>query len=228
MPFINKFGGAAPSRAVAVSGRLVVAGGAISDYTRQNVMEYVTIVTLGNTTDFGDLVEARDGVGGLADGTRGIYCGGQNSSSALLNVIEYITLASVGNTTDFGDLTGAMRWHRGVSSTTRGCFGGGQLVGRTDVIDYITIASTGNATDFGDLTLARYFGPTTCYSDARGIWSGGDDGSGGRGTDTIDYITIASTGNATDFGNLSTTGFTDSGSCTSTTRGICVMGGLID
>ena len=53
----------------------------------------------------------------------------------------------------------------------------------------------------------------------RGVMAGGYDN-----TDTIDYINIASTGNATDFGNLTSATQYPAG-CSSNTRGL-IMGGL--
>lgn len=52
---------------------------------------------------------------------------------------------------------------------------------------------------------------------ARGLFSGGISASGN--TNTIDYISIASTGNATTFGQLVTSS-SQSGACSSSTRGV--------
>ena len=65
-------------------------------------MEYVTISSTGNTSDFGDLAEATRGTSGVDNTVRGIAMGGQNPSN--INTIQYITIASTGNTTDFGDM----------------------------------------------------------------------------------------------------------------------------
>ena len=50
--------------------------------------------------------------------------------------------------------------------------------------------------DFGDL-LSAYTNPGTSSNSVRGIFTGGSPDKG-----TIQYITIASTGDATDFGDL--------------------------
>ena len=70
-------------------------------------------------------------------------------------------------------------------------------------MQYITIASTGDATDFGDLSYTVH-SMNACASSTRGLF-----GSGFRGTtplnvgdNTINYISIQSTGNAFDFGDL--------------------------
>ena len=62
------------------------------------------------------------------------------------------------------------------------------------------ISNSSSGTSFGDLTLARAWSGS-CSSPTRGVIGGGfkyGDGS----KDTMDYITIANTGNATDFGDL--------------------------
>ena len=121
-----------------------------------NIIQYVTIGTVGNSVDFGDMSDSNYNIQACSSGTRGVRSGG---ISGYVNTIEYVTIASTGNTTDFGDLTVGRAKGAGTSSFVRGVFAGG-LTGsgnaRTNVIDYITIASTGNATDFGDLSTTRF------------------------------------------------------------------------
>ena len=80
-----------------------VRGGGVGD---TNVMDYVTIASTGNATDFGDLSIGRRQfmLGNCANGTRGIFAGGDGPSGDVA-IIEYITIASAGNAQDFGDLT---------------------------------------------------------------------------------------------------------------------------
>ena len=170
--------------------RGVFAGGESS-----NVMDYITIATTGNATDFGDLTVARGHCDGLSNGSRGVFGGGGDGGAAS-NVIEYITIASTGNATDFGNLSGTRGSMAGTSNGSRGVFAGSSYDNIVNVIDYITIGSTGNATDFGDLTQARFD-----LSAASNVTS---YHSGGTTVNVIDYITISSTGNATDFGDLTT------------------------
>jgi hypothetical protein len=89
----------------------VFAGGA----DNVNVIDYVTIQTLGNATDFGDLTVGRYGLGGCSNATRGVFGGGYGADQ--LNTLDYITIASPGNATDFGDLTIA-QWGPGSCSGT--------------------------------------------------------------------------------------------------------------
>jgi hypothetical protein len=195
-----------------------VFGGGYVVPTIQNVLDYITIATTGNATDFGDLTVARFRPAACSSSTRGVFGGG--GTPTLQNVIDYITIASVGNATDFGDLTVARAGAASCSSSTRGVFGGGNAGPTTyNTIDYITIATTGNATDFGDLTIARN-SLASCSSSTRGVFGGGLSPTPATTIfNTIDYITIASVGNATDFGDLTVSRY-DVAACSSSTRGV--------
>ena len=187
--------------------RGVFAGG----YNDADFMEYVTIATEGNAQDFGDLIQRRFDLAGLASPTRGIFAGGKFTPSPTINQmnsIEYITIASTGNAQDFGDMTFASRGPVGTSSQIRGVIGGGFTTSPSNAsfnnIDFITIASTGNAFDFGDLRSARTetFGSTS--NSLRAVFMGGDEAPGGSRVNTIDFVQIQTTGNAVDFGDLTT------------------------
>ena len=119
--------------------------------------------------------------------------------------MDYVTIANTGNATDFGNLTTARNaGPAGCASPTRGLFAGGlyNASSGSDAIDYITIASTGNASDFGDLNVTVNSG-AGLSSETRGVFGRFYASAGNQGMiDTMDYVTIGSTGNATDFGNL--------------------------
>ena len=85
----------------------------------------------------------------------------------------------------------------------RGLFAGGDE-NAVNIIDYITIASPGNAADFGDLTVARRVAPAGASNGTRAIFAGGRLDGAPFMNDTIDYVTTATLGNATDFGNCTT------------------------
>ena len=89
--------------------RAVYAGGRDDPNAYLNTIEYFTIGSTGNGTDFGDLTVARWPAGGnTGSSTRAIFAGGDVPSTES-NVIDYVTIASTGNATDFGDLTVAIR-----------------------------------------------------------------------------------------------------------------------
>jgi len=164
-------------------------------YSNTNIMEYITLDTTGNVTDFGDLTVTRKLLSGLSSQTRGCFGGGENGGNS--NVIDYITIATTGDATDFGNLTRSVANSPApASSETRGLWAGGFESSNSNTIDYITIASTGNATDFGDTTQAR--NTHAGLSDtSRACFAGGSSY-----TNIIDYVTIDTTGNALDFGDL--------------------------
>ena len=81
----------------------MIGGGYVS--SASNTIDYITIPTAGNATDFGDLtrsVYTHDATSN-ATNERGLFAGGQEGSAS--NTIDYITINSAGNATDFGDLT---------------------------------------------------------------------------------------------------------------------------
>jgi hypothetical protein len=84
-----------------------------------NTMDYVTIATTGNATDFGDcLANKAGGAGmGLSNGTYGLIAGGDYPNT---NNIEKITVATTGNAVDWADLTTTPNRTTSYSSDTRG------------------------------------------------------------------------------------------------------------
>jgi len=196
------------------STRGVFAGGITP--TAINVIEYITIESTGNAQDFGDLSVNKSNLSACSSSTRGIFGGGftPTPTLTLLNVIEYITISSTGNVQDFGDLIEGKNNLRACSSSTRGVFaGGGVLITAVNTIEYITLASTGNAQDFGDLSIPNV-GVGACSSSTRGVFGGGFTPTPAPATRTnvIEYVTIMSTGNAIDFGDL-TVGRNGAGTC---------------
>lgn len=184
-----------------------------------NVIDYITIATTGNATDFGDLSVGTRRNAACSSPTRGLVVMGDGDN----NTIQYITIATTGNAINFGDLTGytsiAMA---SCSSSTRGLIGGG-YVGSSgqNIISYVTISSTGNTVDFGDLVSPVAY-LAACSSTTRGVFGGGGNaqGQGSAATNVIQYVTIASVGNAIDFGDLLSSGYDGVASCSSSNGGV--------
>ena len=229
----NAFGTSVPSAATSASPQAptrAIWGGGSSATSPGEFIQYVTVETTGNATDFGDLTEARYNHASCSSSTRGIFAGGYGAPEQ--ETIEYITIASTGNGTDFGDWgTESYRfYHCGGANDTRGLFAGGmssQLGSsyRTTDINYITIASTGNTSTFGDLSAAKAY-PGAVTNTTRYVIGGGTtDGGVGGNVNVMEYVTIGSTGNVTDFGDLTTQRYLH-GSCGSSTRGL-FGGGVI-
>ena len=144
-----------------------------------------------------------DYTGAVSDGTRGV------SASRFTGTMNYITIATTGNAVAFGNVDTTDNWgNNGLacgSNGTRGVFAGVGTTNGNNQIQYITIQTTGNTNDFGQLSVKRDFYSFQNVSDTtRTVMGGGLDLSGGGsgGLNTIDYITTATTGNSTDFGDL--------------------------
>ena len=167
-----------------------------------DTIDFVTIASTGNATDFGNLTAASGMGSGCSNQTRGIVALGY-VSPARVNTIDYITIAQTGNAVDYGDLTAAKNQLSSLASPTRGVFVGGSTGSNSDVIEFVTISSTGNAADFGNLLAANQVA-STAGTATRGLAGGG--GAGGSPNqyayNVIQYVTIASLGDATDFGDL--------------------------
>lgn len=135
-------------------------------------------------------------------GNVGIFAGGLASSN--INVIEYIMFSTPYNAFDFGDLTEVKS---DLAATSNGIFdrgvtGGGN--GPSNVLEYITISSTGNSSDFGDLTTpCNSLAATSNGTNGLGVFAGGVNPAVNP-VNIIDYIAIASAGDASDFGDIST------------------------
>ena len=199
-------------------GRGVISGG-----RNNHAMQFINIQSQGNSIIFGDSITG-DGIEGFAVGssTRGLFAGGYPSVG---NVIEFITFATTSNGTDFGDMTTARRSGAGAGNETRGLFAGGLLEDGTtlNTIEFSTIATLGNSTDFGDLTQARDQ-QAGCSDTTRAVFAGGKiQQSPSAQHNIIDFVTIATTGNAQDFGDLSEATVGSSGTSDST-RGIITLG----
>ena len=167
-----------------------------------DVIDYITISTLGNAIDFGNLLAGYRVQGGCASRTRGISAGGYTGSAS--SQIQYITISSTGDALDFGNLSQARYNNGGLSNQTRGIFYAGEgSPSWINVVDYITIAATGVAVDFGDIQNQNgQIGQNNGVSSpTRGI-AGGGYVSPGAYVNIIGYVTIQTTGDFADFGDL--------------------------
>ena len=141
----------------------------VPQYTSQNTIEFVEIMTTGNSTDFGDMTINRFANNSGSNPTRGIISNGYQPSptGGVVNSADFLTISTTGNATDFGDTTQARYSSFGsCCSRTRMVIPGGYSAPTTvNTIDSFEIATTGNAIDFGDLATAA--GPT-CTSNGHG------------------------------------------------------------
>jgi len=132
-----------------------VFGGGDTPGAKVNLIQYVTISTLGNAADFGDLTIGRGMTtnGITSNSIRGLTIGGFNLSpaNAYITAIDYVTMATLGNAVDFGDLSAGRGNGAGVASPIRCVTMGGTAPGYVTTIEYVQTMSTGNAVTFGYL-----------------------------------------------------------------------------
>ena len=212
------------SCASSTRGLIMGGGGNPAEVT---LIEYVTISSSGGAQDFGDLRIAYYSSAGLSNSIRGIIGGGQSASSVYNTFTDFVTIASTSDSSEFGNLTARANMNQlsAAASSTRGLFAGGV---NTNLIEFVTISSAGNGTDFGSLTIERAMGGGSGDS-TRGIIMGG--GSGNPSTtkeNSIDFITIATLGDAQDFGDLANEARTRTANLSSSTRAVVAGGYTTD
>ena len=187
-------------------------------------IQYITISSNGGSYDFGDIsYQGGTGIRGSSNNTRGLIFGGIYPASPEginQNNIDFITIATAGDSTSFGSLTTYVYASGVASSSTRAVIAGGQRsTGQPtspltiqNLIEFVTFAGGGNAQDFGDLAVAVR-GNSGASSSTRAVFAGGYNASPighDQGSDTMEYVTMASTGNAQDFGDLGATSYATS------------------
>ena len=149
--------------------------------------QYVNITT--------DSPEANTG------GALGVYMGG----SPGIDTIDEVQISTTGNAVDFGNLTVARNDNGdgGMASRTRGFFarGASPITGR---IEFITFSSRGDGTTFGTMSNSITNAASSASDSTRGLMFGGY--AAPSSLNVIQYITMASSGNGVDFGDLVETG----------------------
>ena len=92
----NSSGGTASS-----STRGLIGLGFVSP-ARVNTIDFVTIASTGDASDFGDLTLVRQAYGSVSNSTRGVFLGG---SDPYTNTIDFVTISTTGNASEFGDVS---------------------------------------------------------------------------------------------------------------------------
>lgn len=199
-----------------------------------NSIEFITISTLSDASEFGDLTMVRTSVTACSNGGagRGVFAATALATPAM----DYIQIGTLGDAANFGNILSSVYGCEATSNLTgdRGVIMGGMNV-FSNVIQYITISTESDAIDFGDLLICRG-GGAACSNGTnnRGINAGGHAVGGGGSwvdrwrTDDIEYITITSLSNALFFGNLTNVRNYFSGTSNATNdRGIFASGSMV-
>ena len=170
-------------------------------------IDYVTIATPGNVTNFGNLTASRTGAEGCSNGTRALSISGRVHSTTAGNYaqnVDYVTIATTGSAADFGDLIAPWSYGTycasgdGVYAVTLSFEGSNHA----DFL-YFNISTPGNATKWGDARPATgVYNPAagdscSASNGIRGVYGGGYSGNINH---SIDYITFATPSNGLQFG----------------------------
>ncbi len=175
----------------------------------------------GDTIGWSDIEASSEELDG---GHRGLIMGGGNPGQVA--TIDYHNLASAGTWASFGSLFSGRYGCSGTSSRTRGVLFGG-YGSNNDTVDYVTMSSEGDSIDALNLSVNHKY-PAAWSNGTRACVAGnyypaqintivGGGYEGPAPTLTIDYVMTATTGHASDFGDLiSYTGQSGSAVCNAT------------
>ena len=157
-----------------------------------------------------------------------IFGGYQSSPGASTDEIVYFDIATGGNSLRFGDLGISQGYSGGAAaSSTRAVYGGGSGPASTGIdITYVTIATEGNSIDFGaDRNSSKGKGQYApgCGNQTRGIFISSKNHPAYYAN--TDFVTIATTGTCTDFGDNTNTRYGGAASA-SPTRAV-YSGGVV-
>ncbi len=195
-------------------------------------IDFITIPSAGNGSDFGDATASgtqstgsSNSHGGIDEfiprapelysptgrpvvhgdtaglGDIGLF---QSGGFGYVKTIDYIMISSASNGTDFGDTATSGTHQAGAGSSTRAFFAGGGQPSFLTNIDYGPFTTKGNHADFGDLTAARDL-LSALSNNTRAClvrWKRINTLLNMMLQNVIDYITMATIGNASDFGDL--------------------------
>ena len=225
-------GGAASPASGSIDGtgtRAIFAGGYIAPGPCFNNTDAITIETLGNTIDFNNLTASKTGGYTLGNSTRSVYAGGRLSTTPSGSSTDEISFCTFSTQNDYsdsgGDLSASKTFGTGLCNETRGLFAGGSVPAYNNTIEYVTISALGNSIDFGDISYGKAGYAYGFSSTTRGIIAGGvrvntpDTDS----YNEVGFVTISSTGNTTDFGDLNYDKY-EGGAGSSATRGVVMAG----
>ena len=225
-------GGAASPASGSIDGRgtrALFGGGYISPGPCFNNVDAITVETLGNTIDFNNLTASKTGGYTIGNSTRSVYAGGRLSttpSGSMTNEISFCNFSTQNDYSDSGgDLSSSRGFGTGLCNETRGLFAGGSVPAYINTIEYVTISALGNSVDFGDVSYGVLGYAYGFSSTTRGIIAGGVrvNAPNSDSYNEVGYVTISSTGDTTDFGDLNFDKY-EGGAGSSATRGLVMAG----
>ena len=127
---------------------------------------------------------------------RNVTYGG--SGPTYLNSMNVMEISTAGSAVDFGDASDNNGFSSGMGSSTRGVFKQGRdSPGFSSTIEFVTFSSLGGVADFGTDNGVSQDSSASSADNTRGIF-----GNGTGYDKKIQFITLASTGDTNEFGDL--------------------------
>ena len=172
----------------------------------------IEFMSSANRTDFGDIIANAScrSVATVENHIRGYFAGGEGTGQVPGTQNQNITIKGFANMSEsltFGELSAQSKGGAGLGSHTRGVFVLGGIAASpeafSNTIEFITLSTSGEVTDFGDATnTTGAINNNSASNTIRGVYHNARASDGGTNLNTLEFITIATTGNATDFGDL--------------------------
>ena len=171
-----------------------------------NIIDYITVGSTGDGTDFGDLHTGQNAGGhdGASNATL-LFCNGGYNGSENLNNMEYLTIASTGNGTDAGDLEQGQSNHATSNGDSKYLIMGGYTGSgypREEVSTH-TFHTSNNASDYGNVGVYGIYGAGTACATDRVVVAGGFTGTSAWTVgNQMQYFPVASSADGLDFGDI--------------------------
>lgn len=213
-------------------------------FATNSKIQYITIATASNSSYFGELLTTGTGDGGrvvnrgaINGATKAAFVGGSRTivkTYYTYNTASYVTINTQSNSNAQANLTKTRSFVATVSGKTRGVLAGGRRTLTTtgdsvwtDLSDmeYMITDTQSSGVNFGQMQNIKYWATGTSDESRGIIFRGAYIGTDGFAAahNTIEYITIDTTGNSFIFGNLTLAAAAlRSGSCSNGNRAVVV------
>ncbi len=177
-------------------------GAAASDGTRAvvfggrrhySISHYVLFATPMNSVKNGDLGTTAHWNAAVSDGSKAIFDRGRMGWNS--QQYRYVTISTPANAIYFGKMQNTRGWCGATSNGVHGLWAGGWNSGAKNTIERLTLVTPSNSTHFGNLTYSRHTSDPVS-NDSKMVAAGGNSYS-----KTMDTISYANGGSATNFGN---------------------------
>ena len=185
--------------------------------TFTNTMDFWSISSEGNASDFGDLTSKASYLAATGNQTRAVRLGGTGPSPRQ-NIMDYVEIATTGNAIDFGDAFNGGGGASNICNSVRAINCGNLYpTNGYNKLETFNIPTTGNGVFFGNLEQSNNWENFAGGGNSiRGVFAGGYIYPSGF-TSIVEYITIATLGDSKEFANLTSAKPTgDSGASDST------------